>query len=144
MNSPDSAPIDTRQGSATSTQSLGLIAAAVVVVATFLPWQRHLLTDSSVSGFGSGGWIAMVAALIAGWRLWALSHGGARRDALIAVVGGLVAVIVSTYALYYFLTNEEGLIDEVRSATPLAGVYMALAGSAVLTLASGAIWRRAR
>ncbi len=90
---------------------LGLIATAVIVVATFLPWQETPL-NGEVSGFGSGGWATMVLGLIAAFNLITWRTTGKRRDAFVGAAVGGAAIVAAGYLLYDFSTRTEGLFDE--------------------------------
>lgn len=111
--------------------ALGFVAAAVIVVATFLPWQETPL-NGEVSGISSGGWAPAILALIAGFNLLAWKTTGKVRDAWVAAACGAFAAIASGYLIYDFSTRTEGLFEESSTSDPRIGGYVALVGALVL------------
>ena len=114
---------------------VAVFAAAVIVLATFLPWQDTPL-NGHISGFGSGGWATMVLGVIAIVNLLTWLATGKQRDAFAAAAVGGAAILASGYLLYDFSTRSEGLFDESRTSDPLIGVYIALGGAVVLTVSA--------
>jgi hypothetical protein len=112
--------------------------AVAVVIGSLLPWVTVLVF--SVNGVQTNdGKIVLVAGLLAG----ALIIGSSRRESLYLLggVAGLVCLAVSLYVLVRVFSDSTSFFNERIGASPGAGLWISLLGSAVLV---GAVVKQRR
>lgn len=105
-----------------------------MVVGAFSPWAT-VLGILSVSGTGAGdGWFVVIAAVIGGWILYLhTKRGKSRKLLIVAILGGLIASAISTYALIRVqdvVSNAEGFVQTGW------GLYVDAAASVSFTIAA--------
>jgi hypothetical protein len=108
---------------------VALIAAALTVFGTLLPWVSVLVF--SVNGIQTGdGKVVLVGALLAG----AFVAASSRRPRLYLVGGGfgVICFATSLYDLIRVFGDRSDFFDESIGASPGAGLWMALLSSGVL------------
>ena len=123
---------------------LGLAGAVGMAVGALAPWVEFFGTDTA-DGFDANGEAVLLAAGIAAFGIaLAVIRPGLTGPAWAACAAGLVTLVLAADMYFYFDASEpSGLVDpsgvEAPISEPRWGIYLTVASSLVVVLASAAL-----